>query len=115
MLLNFRGLGGDLMELQGVTLLKHYRETAFMGFWEVIRNLQKILGYIELCKKDILDWKPDALILVDYPGFNLRIAEFAKKNDFKVFYYISPGMGLEGIPCKEDQARCGCNVCDPAF
>ena len=56
----FRGLGGDLMEQQGVTLLKHYRETAFMGFWEVIRNLQKILGYIELCKKDILDWKPDA-------------------------------------------------------
>ena len=88
--LSFRGLGGDMMQRQGVELLKHYRETAFMGFWEVFSNLKKILDYIDLCKKDILEWKPDALILVDYPGFNLRIAEFAKQNGFRIFYYISP-------------------------
>lgn len=87
---SFRGLGGDLMQQQGVELLRHYKETAFMGFWEVIKNLRKILGYIDLCKKDILGWKPDAIILVDYPGFNLRIAEFAKQQGLRVFYYISP-------------------------
>lgn len=86
----FRGLGGDLLKKQGVSLLKHYRDTAFMGFWEVLLNLKKILAYIDLCKQDILEWRPDAIILVDYPGFNLRIAEFAKRNKFKVFYYISP-------------------------
>ena len=86
----FRGFGGDLMKNAGVELVKHYRETAFMGFWEVLKNLRTILGYIDLCKKDILEWQPDAIILVDYPGFNLRIAEFAHKNGFKVFYYISP-------------------------
>src|SRR6185295_2795459 len=93
----FRGLGGDRMEAEGTTLVKHYRNTAFMGFWEVIKNLRTILGSIDLCKKDILEWKPDAIILVDYPGFNLRIAEFAHKSRFsegispgKVFYYISP-------------------------
>ena len=71
-------------------LVKHYSELAFMGFTEVIMNLRTILKNIELCKKDILNYKPDVLILVDYPGFNLRIAEFAKKNGTKVFYYISP-------------------------
>src|SRR6185295_7136310 len=86
----FRGLGGDRMEAQGTTLVRHYQETAFMGFWEVIKNLRTILGSIDLCKKDILEWKPDAIILVDYPGFNLRIAEFAHQQHFKVFYYISP-------------------------
>ncbi len=86
----FRGLGGDLMMKEDVTLLRHYRETAFMGFLEVIKNLRKILGFIDECKKDILTWQPDAVILVDYPGFNLRIAGFAKKHGFKVFYYISP-------------------------
>ncbi len=86
----FRGLGGDLMQQQGVSLLEHYRNTAFMGFLEVIRNINKILAYIDQTKKDILSWKPDAIILVDYPGFNLRIAEFAKQKGFKVFYYISP-------------------------
>lgn len=86
----FRGLGGDRMKAEGTTLVKHYRETAFMGFWEVIKNLRTILGSIDVCKKDILEWKPDAIILVDYPGFNLRIAEFAHQKGFKVFYYISP-------------------------
>ncbi len=88
--ISFRCWGGDLMKEQGGILVKHYRELAFMGFTEVILNLRTILKNIELCKKDILEHKPDVLVLVDYPGFNLRIAEFAKKNGIKVFYYISP-------------------------
>ncbi len=87
---DFRFWGGDLMQKQGGDLVKHYKELAFMGFTEVILNLRTILKNIEFCKKDILSHKPDVLILVDYPGFNLRIAEFAKKNGIKVFYYISP-------------------------
>ena len=87
---SFRFWGGDLMKEQGGTIVKHYSELAFMGFTEVILNLRTILKNIEFCKKDILNYKPDVLILVDYPGFNLRIAEFAKKNGLKVFYYISP-------------------------
>ena len=85
-----RGWGGDLMTAQGVDVQKHYRELAFMGFVEVIANLRTILSNIAACKKDILSYKPDALILVDYPGFNLRIAEFAKEKGIRVFYYISP-------------------------
>jgi lipid-A-disaccharide synthase len=85
-----RAWGGDLMQAEGAELVKHIRDLAFMGFVEVIANLKTILGNIVLCKKDILDYKPDALILVDYPGFNLRIAQFAKKAGFKVYYYISP-------------------------
>ncbi len=86
----FRCWGGDLMEKQGAEIVKHYRELAFMGFAEVLANLPTILNNIKFCKKDILDYQPDALILVDYPGFNLRIAEFAKNEGLKVFYYISP-------------------------
>lgn len=86
----FRGCGGDLMKAQGVDLLKHYRTMAYMGFVEVAVNLRKILLNISQCKKDILDYRPDAVILVDYPGFNLRIADFAHGKGFKVFYYISP-------------------------
>jgi lipid-A-disaccharide synthase len=86
----FRCWGGDLMKAQGAELVKHYRDLAFMGFTEVIMNLKTILGNIEFCKKDILGNRPDVLILVDYPGFNLRIAEFAKQQGIKVFYYISP-------------------------
>ena len=86
----FRCWGGDLMEQQGGVLVKHYKDLAFMGFIEVIVNLSTILKNIKLCKEDILQYKPDAVILVDYPGFNLRIAEFAHKNGLKVFYYISP-------------------------
>lgn len=85
-----RGWGGDLMAEQGVHLVKHFRDLAFMGFVEVIANLKTILNNIEFCKKDILAYKPDVLILVDYPGFNLRIAEFASKAGLKVIYYISP-------------------------
>jgi len=87
---SFRFWGGDKMREQGGELVKHYKELAFMGFTEVIINLRTILKNIELCKRDIVAYKPDVLILVDYPGFNLRIAEFAKRNRIKVFYYISP-------------------------
>ena len=85
-----RAWGGDLMKAQGATLVKHYKDLAFMGFLEVVMNLRIILGNIALCKKDILEYKPDALILVDYPGFNMRIAKFAKQYNIPVYYYISP-------------------------
>jgi lipid-A-disaccharide synthase len=78
------------MKAQGADLVKHYRELAFMGFTEVLMNLRTILNNITFCKKDILQHKPDVLMLVDYPGFNMRIAEFAKAQGIKVFYYISP-------------------------
>ena len=86
----FRFWGGDLMSEVGGELVKHYSGLAFMGFTEVVMNLRTILRNIDFCKNDILTHKPDVIILVDYPGFNLRIAEFAKKNGIKVFYYISP-------------------------
>ncbi|MBL0098344.1 MAG: lipid-A-disaccharide synthase [Bacteroidetes bacterium] len=86
----FRCWGGDLMEEQGAVIVKHYRDLAFMGFLEVVANLRTILRNLSFCKQDILDWKPDAIILIDYPGFNLRIAEFGKKADIKIIYYISP-------------------------
>jgi len=85
-----RAWGGDKLKEQGVQIVKHIKDLAFMGFWEVIVNLPTILSNISFCKKDILAFFPDALILVDYPGFNFRIAEFAKQNGIKVFYYISP-------------------------
>jgi len=86
----FRCWGGDRMQKQGGVIVKHYRDLAFMGFIRVILNLRTILGNIKFCKEDILQYKPDAVILVDYPGFNLRIAKFAHEHHFKVFYYISP-------------------------
>ncbi len=86
----FRGCGGDLMRNAGAELLMHYKEMAFMGFWEVFVHLSEVLGNIKRCKTDILEWKPDILVLVDYPGFNLRIAKFAKERHIKVVYYISP-------------------------
>lgn len=85
-----RGWGGDKMEQEGVELVKHYRDLAFMGFIEVVANLRTILSNIKLCKQDILDYKPDVVILIDYPGFNLRIAKFLFEHNIKVFYYISP-------------------------
>ncbi|MBN2595603.1 lipid-A-disaccharide synthase [Labilibaculum sp.] len=86
----FRFWGGDLMLAQGGELVKHYRETAFMGFLTVVRNLGKIKANFSLCEKDLLEFQPDVLILVDYPGFNLRMAKFAKKHGIRVHYYISP-------------------------
>jgi lipid-A-disaccharide synthase len=82
--------GGDLMEAAGARLLMHYRNTAFMGFVVVLKNLKTISQNLKLCKHQITEYKPDVVILIDYPGFNLRIAEFAKSKGFKVFYYISP-------------------------
>lgn len=87
---NIRFWGGDLMQKAGGTLVKHYKDLAFMGFAEVLMNINTIFKNISFCKNDILQFKPDALILIDYPGFNMRIADFAKKNGIKVYYYISP-------------------------
>ena len=86
----FRFWGGDLMQAVGGTMVKHYKERAFMGFAEVILNLRKILGLISFCKKDIDQFQPDNLIFIDNSGFNLRIAKWAKKQGFKTNYYISP-------------------------
>ena len=82
--------GGNMMQDAGATLVKHYRELAFMGFTEVILNLPAIFKNISFCKKDIAGYKPDVLVLIDYPGFNLRIAEWAHKQGLKIVYYISP-------------------------
>ena len=85
-----RAWGGDLMEAQGATLVKHYKELAFMGFLEVVMNLRIILNNLAFCKKDVLEFQPDLLILVDYPGFNMRVAKFAKQHNIPVYYYVSP-------------------------
>ena len=76
--------GGDLMKATGATLVKHYRELAFMGFLEVLLNLRTILKNISFCKKDIIDFNPDTLIFIDYPGFNMRIAKWAKPLGIKI-------------------------------
>lgn len=86
----FRGFGGDYMQQAGAQLTVHYRELAFMGFAEVLANINKIRRNIRICKEDIQSFKPDVIILVDYGGFNTRIAKFAKAQGFRVFYYITP-------------------------
>ncbi|MDB5112459.1 MAG: lipid-A-disaccharide synthase [Mucilaginibacter sp.] len=86
----FRFFGGDLMQAIGGTLVKHYADMAFMGFVEVVANLGTILKNLSFCKQDISAWQPDVLILIDFPGFNLKIAAFAKENKIPVCYYISP-------------------------
>ena len=86
----FRFWGGDLMQETGGKPVKHYRELAFMGFAEVIMNLRTILQNIKFCKEDIQKYHPDAIIFIDYPGFNMRIAEWAKKEGYSTHYYISP-------------------------
>ena len=85
-----RAWGGDMMAETGAEMRKHYRDLAFMGFLEVVKNLRTILDNMAFCKRDILEFQPDAVIFIDYPGFNLRIAKWAKLHDFKTFYYISP-------------------------
>ncbi|SEM98494.1 lipid-A-disaccharide synthase [Mucilaginibacter gossypiicola] len=87
---DFRFFGGDLMQAEGGTLVKHYADMAFMGFVEVVANLQTILKNMKSCKQDISAYQPDVLILIDFPGFNLKIAEYAKAQGFLVCYYISP-------------------------
>jgi lipid-A-disaccharide synthase len=85
-----RGWGGDMMQEAGMDLVHHYREMAFMGFAEVFKSLGKILGFLRECKADLKAYQPDVVILVDYAGFNMRIAKFAKARGMKVYYYISP-------------------------
>ena len=87
---DIRCWGGDKMEAAGATLVRHYKDLAFMGFIEVLNNLGTILRNIRFCKEDITAYQPDVLILIDYPGFNLRIAKWAKQQGFKIIYYISP-------------------------
>ena len=87
---DIRFWGGDLMQNVGGTLVSHYKERAFMGFFEVLKNLSKVLGFIKFCKKDIAQFQPDVLVFIDNSGFNLRVAKWAKKQGFKTNYYISP-------------------------
>lgn len=87
---DIRFWGGDLMQHVGGTLVSHYKERAFMGFFEVIRNLTKVLGFLKFCKKDIAQFKPDVVVFIDNSGFNLRVAKWAKQEGFKTNYYISP-------------------------
>lgn len=87
---DIRCWGGDMMRSAGATLVKHYRDLAFMGFIEVLANIRTILRNMRFCKRDILDFQPDVVIFIDYPGFNIPIAAFAKKHAFRTVYYISP-------------------------
>lgn len=82
--------GGEMMQAAGATLVTHYADMAFMGFWEVAKNLGTISGFLKKCKADMLAYDPDVVILIDYAGFNMRIARFAKENGIRTFYYISP-------------------------
>ena len=93
----FRFFGGDLMTAVGGTRVKHYRELAYMGFIPVLLHLRTILKNMQMCKQDIIQWNPDVVILVDYPGFNLDIAKYlhslklkSQSSKIKVYYYISP-------------------------
>ncbi len=88
--LEVRAWGGDRMSEAGATVVKHYRELAFMGFAEVAKNIRTIFKNFRACEEDIAAYQPDALILIDYPGFNMRIAKWAKARGIKIFYYISP-------------------------
>lgn len=86
----FRGFGGDEMKRAGMDLQVHYREMAFMGIVKALLNIRKISKWLSFCKNDIVSFKPDVVVLIDYGGFNMRMAKFAKQHGFKVFYYISP-------------------------
>jgi lipid-A-disaccharide synthase len=87
---DIRAWGGDLMQAEGAKLVKHYRDLAFMGFAEVLFHIKTIFDNLRFCKKDIIHFQPDVVVLIDYPGFNLPIAQFAKQEGFKTVYYISP-------------------------
>ena len=86
----FRGFGGDEMQKAGLDLRVHYQQMAFMGIVKVLLNIRKISRWLSFCKTDIQSFKPDVIMLIDYGGFNMRVAKFAKANGFKVFYYIAP-------------------------
>lgn len=110
--IDFRFWGGDLMqEVTGKAPVKHIKDLAFMGFVEVAKNLRTILKNIAFCKEDILKFKPDVLILVDYPGFNLRIADWAKKQGIRVLYYISPTIWA----WKENRAEIVKRACEKMY
>jgi lipid-A-disaccharide synthase len=104
--------GGEMMEQAGARIRKHYRDLAFMGFLEVVKNIRTILRNIDFCKKDITAFQPDVVIFVDYPGFNLRIAKWAKLQNLKTFYYISPQIWawhasrVHGIKASVDRMFC---------
>lgn len=87
---DFRYYGGDLMQKEGGELALHYKKMSFFGIWEVVKNIKTINKTLESCRNDILEYKPDVLILIDYPGFNLKMAEFAHDNGIKTIYYIAP-------------------------
>lgn len=87
---DIRCWGGDLMQAAGATVVKHYRDLAFMGFIEIVMNLKTVLGNLKFCKEDIGQYKPDVIVFIDYPGFNLRITEWAKQKRYKTVFYISP-------------------------
>tara|TARA_B110000503_G_scaffold40785_1_gene67035 strand:- start:736 stop:1848 length:1113 start_codon:yes stop_codon:yes gene_type:complete len=87
---DIRFWGGDLMQEVGGTLVSHYKERAFMGFFEVLKNLSKVVGFLKFCKKDIAQYQPDVLVFIDNSGFNLRVAKWAKQQGFRTNYYISP-------------------------
>ena len=87
---DFRFFGGDLMQKAGTSLTVHYKHMAFMGLWEVLMNLNSIARFMKICRKDIIDFNPDVIILIDYAGFNLKIAKFVHEKGYKVYYYISP-------------------------
>ena len=87
---DFRCWGGDLMQAQGATVVKHYKDLAFMGFAEVVMHLGTILSNFRFCRKDMDAYRPDMVILIDYPGFNMPMARYAHKKGYKVFYYIAP-------------------------
>ena len=108
--------GGDEMQNAGGDLVVHYKETAFMGFWEVFTNLFKIYHFLNFCKKDIEQFNPDVVILIDYAGFNMKIARFAKENGYKTFYYISPKIwAWNQSRALKDQEICRSDVCYPSF
>lgn len=86
----FRVWGGDKMQASGGKIVKHIKELAFMGFWEVFTNLFTILNNIKFCKQDIAEWQPDVIVLIDYPGFNFRLLPFLKSKNFKIVWYIAP-------------------------
>ena len=92
----FRFFGGDMMKNIGGTMVKHYREMAFMGIGEVLMHARRISRNLSLCRKSIIDYQPDVIILVDYAGFNLRIVKFAKNHNFRVYYYILPKLWAWG-------------------
>jgi lipid-A-disaccharide synthase len=93
---DFRFFGGYMMKSAGGTLVRHYRDLAYMGIWEVLKNIGKISGNVLFCKRDIKEYNPDAIILIDYAGFNLRIAKFARAGNMKVYYYILPKLWAWG-------------------